>query len=210
MQGNNTDKTINRLSFSAAVLAGGESKRMGKNKAFLKLGGRRIIDLIVEELQTLFAEVIVVTDSPSEMASLTVRLVEDIFTGGKKNSLRGVHAALHTALYPSCFIMACDSPFLSLPLIEHMASFAREYDLVAPWLDGYYQPLFSFYNKTSLPVITEALEQKFYRIYALFDYLHVKKISKSAVRSYDPRQLSFFNINTREDYQHAKTLFPCS
>ncbi|MEW5921955.1 MAG: molybdenum cofactor guanylyltransferase [Bacillota bacterium] len=197
-------KGMKRLSLSAAVLAGGESKRMGENKAFLKLGGKRLIEIIVEELHHLFAEVIVVSDNPQELVYLPARLAGDIYREGEKNALRGIHAALSAAFHPSCFVVACDMPFLSLGLIEHMAAFALEYDLVAPRLDGHYQPLFSFYNKMGLPAITVALEQKQYKISSLFRKLRVKEIGEDVVNIYDPKQLSFLNINTREVLRYAE------
>jgi molybdenum cofactor guanylyltransferase len=177
---------------------------MGKNKAFLELGGKRLVDIIVYELGKLFREVIVVTDVPEKMAYLPVRLAEDIYKEGEKNALRGIHAALTVASHSSCFITACDMPFLSLSLIKYMASFAREYDLVTPKLAGYYQPMFSFYNKTSLPVINEAMMQQKYKITALFEKLHTKEIHADEVNTHDPKQLSFLNINSPDIFSWAE------
>ncbi len=195
------------LPFSAAVLAGGESKRMGEDKAFIKLGSQRLIEIIVRKLNSLFAEVIIVSDKHKELSYLSVRLVTDILREGEKNSLRGIHAALSAASYPSCFIAACDMPFLSLGLIRHMAVFALDYDLVAPFLDGYYQPFFCFYNQRVLPAISEALELKHYKVTSLFDKLRVKKIDKDIVEMYDPAQLSFLNINTPDVLRYAESIF---
>lgn len=188
------------LPFSAAILAGGDSKRMGENKAFVKLGDKALIDIIVGKLHPLFAEVLIVTDKAEALSYLPVRLVADIYKEGEKNTLRGIHAALSEALHPACFIVACDMPFISKGLIAYMAAFAMDYDLVAPRLEGYYQPLFAFYHKQALTVINEALEQKQYRVTALFQNqkLRVRNIDEETVSIYDPRQLSFLNINTRE------------
>lgn len=177
---------------------------MGKNKAFLELGGKRLVDIIVYELGKLFREVIVVTDIPEKMAYLPVRLAEDIHKEGEKNALRGIHAALTVASHSSCFITACDMPFLSLSLIKYMASFARDYDLVAPKVDGYYQPMFSFYNKTSLPLINKALVQQTYKITTLFEKLHTKVIFADVVNTHDPKQLSFININSPDIFSWAE------
>lgn len=195
------------LTLSAAVLAGGDSKRMGENKAFLKLGGERLIDLIVYELGKLFMEVIVVTDIPEKMAYLPVRLEKDIYKDGSKNALRGIHAAITAASHPSCFIIGCDMPFISVSLIKHMSSFTSEYDLVTPKLDGYYQPLFSFYNKTSLPVINKALQQQQYKITALPEKMHTKEIHADVVDTHDPKRLSFLNINSPEIFRWAEAFY---
>ncbi len=177
---------------------------MGENKAFLELGGKRLVDIIVHELGKLFTEVIVVTNDPAKMAYLPVRLAEDIHKESEKNALRGIHTALTVASHSSCFIIACDMPFISLSLIKHMSFFANEYDLVTPKLDGYYQPMFSFYNKTSLPVLNEALLQQKYKITALFTKLHAKEIHGDVVNTHDPKQLSFININSPDIFRWAE------
>lgn len=195
-----------KIMLSAAVLAGGESKRMGENKAFLKLDGRYLIELIIDKLCRLFTDVMVVTDMVREMDFLPVRLVEDLYTEGEKNALRGIHAALAAASQPSCFILACDMPFLSPALIKHMSSFAEDYDLIVPRLEGHYQPLFSFYHKKCLPYIHGALEQEYYKISSIYEKLNIKVIDEIAVQIYDPKQLSFFNINSRDDFHCAERL----
>lgn len=197
---------MTKLMLSAAVLAGGDSKRMGEKKAFLKFDGRYLIELIVEKLCHLFAEVMVVTDKVQEMDFLPARLVEDIYIEGEKSALRGVHAALSATSHHSCFILACDMPFLSSPLIRHMSFFAEDYDLVVPLLDGHYQPLFSFYHQKCLPVIHEALEEKHNKISRLYDRFNMKVIDEIAVQAYDPKRLSFFNINNRNDFCYAERL----
>lgn len=192
------------INLAAAVLAGGDSKRMGEDKAFLKLGSDRLIDIIVGKLSKIFPEIIVVTDKPHLIAHLPVRIVEDVYKDTEKNSLRGIHAALTAANNQSCFIMACDMPFISTSLIAYMSAYALDYDLVTPKLDGYYQPMFSFYNKTSLPVITAALESKDYKIHALYEKFHTRVINEDEVDTHDPRRLSFVNINSPEVYRWAK------
>ncbi|HAP32490.1 MAG TPA: molybdenum cofactor guanylyltransferase [Firmicutes bacterium] len=194
------------IMLSAAVLAGGESKRMGENKAFLRLDGRYLIELIIEKLCRLFTEVMVVTDMVREMDFLPVHLVEDVYHEGEKNALRGIHAALTATSQQSCFILACDMPFLSPALIKHMSSFAEDYDLIVPRLDGHYQPLFSFYHKKCLPFIHRALEQKYYKISSLYDNFNVKVIDEITVQIYDPKRLSFCNINNRDDFRCAERL----
>lgn len=201
---NEERKADKLLALSAAVLAGGDSKRMGKNKAFLELGGERLIDLIVSRLSKLFAEVFVVTNDPGKLSYLPVRLEEDIYKQGEKNSLRGIHTALNKASYFSCFVTACDMPFISLSLIKYMSDYTKEYDLVTPKLDGYYQPMFSFYNKKILPVIDEALMKRKYKITSLFKELKTKEIFADIVSLYDPKQLSFININSPEIFRWAE------
>jgi molybdopterin-guanine dinucleotide biosynthesis protein A len=190
-----------KLSFSAVLLAGGESKRMGMKKAFLKIGEETFIEIIHRRLEKLFSETIVVTDLPQEFTHLSARLTTDIIQDGAKNSLRGIHAGLSVASYPACFVIGCDMPFFSLALVEYMSQFALDYEVVVPSLEGYYQPLFAFYHKKSLGLIEQRLIEKRYKIHDLLAHFHLKAIEEEAIREYDPSLLSFNNINSPEDYR---------
>jgi len=190
-----------KLSLSAILLAGGENKRMGIKKAFLKVGGNTFIDIIYRKMDELFSEIIVVTDLPQDFSYLKARITTDLIQNSEKNALRGIHAGLSVASNPACFVVACDMPFLSLSLIKHMSQFALGYDIVVPLLDGYYQPLFAFYNKKALTLIQQRLEEKRYKIVDLYPHFHLKAIAEEIVRQHDPLLLSFSNINSPEDYR---------
>jgi molybdopterin-guanine dinucleotide biosynthesis protein A len=195
---------VEKLSFSAVLLAGGDSKRMGTNKAFLALEGRNLVDIVFEKLDSLFKEVIVVTDRLDEFAYLPARLTTDLVNEGDKNALRGIQAGLTLSSYSSSFVIACDMPFLALPLIHYMSRFAGEFDIVVPRVGHYYQPLFAFYNKTTLEVINRQLGDKKLKIVAFYSGLHLKEIGEDIVRFFDPHMLSFYNINTKEEFLMAK------
>jgi len=197
----------NKLSFTAAILAGGDSSRMGKDKAFLDLGGKPLIEIIYERLDGLFAEVLVVANTPQKFRQFPARTVTDIYREGRKNALRGIHAGLMEASYPSCFVMACDMPFVSGSLLRYMSQFASDYDLVIPFVEGYYQPLFAFYHKSTLGPIAGALEKQEHKIINVYEELSMKKITEKEVRSCDPEMLSFINVNTVEDYERARRYF---
>lgn len=198
---------MEKLSFSAVILAGGDSKRMGTNKAFLKLDGQNIIDIVFEKLAGFFKEVIVVTDRPKEFGYLPARLTTDFINEGEKNALRGIQAGLTVSSFFSSFVVACDMPFLSLPLVNYMSSFAEDFDVVVPRIGPYYEPLFAFYNKKALGTINCHLEKKKFKIFDLYSVLNVKEISEQKVSFFDPKKLSFFNINTKEDFLTAKKFY---
>lgn len=198
---------VEKLSLSAVVLAGGDSKRMGTNKAFLKLDGQNLIDIVFERLDRLFREIIIVTDRLDEFAYLPAKLTTDFVKDGEKNPLRGIQAGLTVSCYTSAFVVACDMPYLNLPLIQYMSRFAKDFDVVVPRIGCFYEPLFAFYNKTTLEVINSHLEKKIFKIFDFYATLNIKEIDEHTVKIFDPEMLSFYNINTREDYLKAKKLF---
>ncbi len=198
---------FNKMDLSAVLLAGGDSTRMGTNKAFLKLNNVNLVDLIFEKLAGIFKEVLIVTDKNSSFQHLEAKVVSDLVTLGKKNALRGIHSGLMYASSDASFLVACDMPFISKPLICHMATYALEYDLVIPRIGGHYQPLFAFYHRRVLKPVTRALQEEHYKITGFYAGLKLKEISEDTVKRYDPEMLSFININTPQDYARAKKLF---
>lgn len=199
---------ISKLPFTAVLLAGGESKRMGRDKAFLKLGKERLIDIVFRKLDHLFSEVIIVADRWQDLNYLPAKkFTGDLFKKSEKCALRGVHAGLSLATSPSCFIAGCDMPFLSLPLIRYMSRFTADFDIVAPHLEGHYQPLYAFYKKSILGFVTQRLESNKLQLQGIYPHLKVKAIGEGAVKRFDPQLLSFHNVNTKENFQKAQKFY---
>ena len=199
-----------KLPLTAILLAGGESKRMGTDKAFLKLGKERLVDIVFRKLDKLFSDIIIVTDRQREFSYLPARLTGDIIKNSEKCALRGIHAGLSMANSSSCFVVGCDMPFLSLPLVHYMSRFAANFDIVAPHLGGYYQPLFAFYKKSILNCITQRLKDNRLKLTGLYPYLKVKPIREGTVKRFDPQMLSFHNVNTKESFVKAQNIYNLS
>ncbi len=202
--------TKSKLPFTAVLLAGGESKRMGKDKVFLKLGKERLIDLVFRKLDSLFSEVIIVSDRCQELSYLPAKFTGDLFGKGPKCALRGIHAGLSLATTSSSFITGCDMPFISLPLIRYMSRFAGEFEVVVPRLGEYYQPLFAFHNKSILDTITWHLEENKLKLTGIYPHLEIKCIEEKIIKRFDPLMLSFHNLNTKESLHHAQKVYNLS
>lgn len=198
---------MTKLPLSAVILAGGDSKRMGTNKAFLRLEDSNLIDLVFNRVNSLFAETIVVSDRLEELAYLPAKLTKDLYTGVEKSALRGIHAGLTVSSYPASFVIGCDMPFFSLSLINYMSRFAVQYDVVVPRHGEHFQPLFAFYNKTTLDLILERLKENKLKISDLYRSLRIKDIVEDTIKEFDPHFFSFNNINTRDDYYKLKKNF---
>ncbi len=187
----------------AVILAGGDSKRLGRPKSQLDFQGCSLIELMVERLGKSFRRLTIVTDRPELYRHLPVRLASDLLTGQAKSPLRGIHAGLSMADLPYQFVAACDMPFLSLDLIRYMAGFAQSYDAVVPKVGSYFQPLHAFYNRSCISVIEKQLYRKSYKITDFYANLEIRYIDLEEIVRFDPNQKSFFNINTWDDYKRA-------
>jgi len=207
---------------SAVVLAGGDSRRMGTDKAFLKMpGGETIIETILSKLARLSEEMILVTNRPQRYEPLGVKVVADIYPG--KGSLGGVYTGLCAMSHSHGLVVACDMPFLKPPLLRYMRVRAPEDDVVGPragpWggLEGVKEgeetakehllhPLHAIYAKSCLEPMKDLLEGGDLRIISFYPRVRVRYVEKGEIDIFDPEHLSFFNINTLADLRRAEGL----
>jgi molybdopterin-guanine dinucleotide biosynthesis protein A len=210
------------LEISGIVLAGGKSRRMGgRNKAFLKLDGRPLIEIVVERVRSVCTEVLVVAGDTRPYTKLDVPLVEDRFHGA--GVLGGLHAGLEAASHELALVVGCDMPFLNLQLLCAFAEWAEGFDVAIlrhapPALRGfaapgppprkagrteggqYVEPLHAAYRCTCLPAIEAAIRARKRRVVSFFPYVRVRTIAPAEIIPIDPDMRSFRNINTPDEW----------
>ena len=128
--------TADRDPLSLAIIAGGQSRRMRRDKAFVELGGKPLIERVIERSAELGqAETILITNSAADYAHLGLPMYGDIFPG--KGSLGGIYTALTRASQSAVLVLACDMPFINPDLLRFMiAQLDEDTDIVAPRVDG--------------------------------------------------------------------------
>lgn len=188
---------------SGVILAGGRNQRFeGKNKSFLRIGGRRIIDRIYEVFAAVFAEIIIVTNDPGAYLEFDATIVSDVFS--VRSSLTGIHSGLFYAANPFIFVAACDIPFLQERLVrlvlEHVEANAG---VVIPQTEAGLEPLCAVYAKSCLPVAERCIRNEVFKIRSFFKPLRVVQIPEKTLRRADSELGSFFNINTPADLARA-------
>ena len=191
---------------SGVILAGGLSTRYGgENKAFLKVGGERILDRLLSVYSKLFDEIILVTNTPQEFLDCNALIVTDLFT--VRSSLTGIHAGLFYASNPFAFFCACDTPFLKKAVIETiLANLEPEVDLVIPQTSAGLEPLCAAYSRRCLKPAEEHIRQNKLKIQMALSGKRIKMIPEGVLREKDPELQSFFNINCPEDLARAEQL----
>ena len=191
---------------SAIILAGGRSSRMGQPKALLPFNGEPLIAHVVRKLQQSFGEVIVVAAPDQELPPLPVKLARDDVA--HQGPVSGIFHGLKTSSVPVNFVGSCDMPFFSLPLVSYLISQIAHHDVVVPEWAGRLQPLFAVYRSTVAAHLAEQLRRGELRPIFLFQKVRTKTVSAEEIRRFDPEGLSFFNMNTPEDYQAALARWP--
>ncbi|OGO05329.1 MAG: hypothetical protein A2Y73_06265 [Chloroflexi bacterium RBG_13_56_8] len=196
------DEEEDAISVSAAILAGGRSVRLGRDKASVQLAGETLLDRVVRMMSCLSDDVIVVVRPGQARVVVDARILMDAAPHV------GVMAAIATILaeahYGWSFVAACDMPFISLGLVRYMISLTHGYDVVVPQLEVGLEPLHALYHKRCLPALRKALARGERRVISFYGELRVRYISLSEMRPYDPLGRSFFNINTAEDLNRAE------
>ena len=188
---------------SGIVLAGGKSQRMGRNKALMELGGKTLISRVLDKLSRLCDELIISASEVEKYAHLPARVVPDAIPG--RGALSGVHTGLAAMRNERAVVVACDLPFLSLPLLRYMAAVAFGYDVVVPVVGGYYEPLHAVYGADCVGQIEQLVTEGPQRIVALYRRVRVREVTEGEVRLFGA-ELSFMNVNTPEDWDEAQRL----
>jgi len=194
------------VKITGIILAGGKNLRMGRNKAFLEIDGRRIIDRTKDLFLEVFDEVLLVTNSPLDYLALDLRLVSDLIPD--KGSLGGIYTGLFHASHSHAFVAACDMPFLNRRLIGHLAQLAPKFDIVIPKTNDGLQPLHAVYSQSCLPFMEDLLRRDNLKIIDFFPRVNVREVRADEILPYDPELKTFLNVNTPEDLQKIRESAP--
>ncbi|MBN1221297.1 MAG: molybdenum cofactor guanylyltransferase [Anaerolineae bacterium] len=190
---------------SIAILAGGQSRRMGRDKAFLEVGGLPIMARVLAQVEPLSNDVFISTNSPEKYAQFGLRLVADVCP--LQAVLGGIYSALAAARYHHLLVVACDMPFLQADLLQHLIDLAPTADAVVPLLKASRpEVLHAVYSKRCLPAIRVCLQNNRLRVIDMFAEITVRYVERDEIAKFDPNFYSFINLNTPADWQRAQAL----
>ena len=187
---------------TVAILAGGQSRRMGSDKSFVPLVGKPLVQHVIERAQILDTGLMIITNSPEKFGAFGLPLYQDVLPNS--GSLGGVYTALHYSPTEYVLCVACDMPFINSALLQYIASFRHGYDAVVPWIAGRPEGLFAMYNWRCMVPIQEQIERRELRISRLFQRLHTLFVPEEQIARFDPELRSFINLNTPENLAHAE------
>ncbi|MFC1881498.1 molybdenum cofactor guanylyltransferase [Thermodesulfobacteriota bacterium] len=191
---------------TGVILSGGLNTRFdGENKAFISVGGRRIIDRLLDVFSDLFDEIILVTNHPELFLQWDLTIVTDIFD--LRSSLTGIHTGLFYSNNPYAFFSACDTPFLKKELVEILVKqIEQKFDIIMPETAAGFEPLCAIYSKRCLKPAEDHLKANKVKIQWAFRSNRIKHIPENQLRTVDPELRSFLNINTPEDLVRAEEM----
>ena len=190
---------------TGVIQAGGKSTRMGgEPKALLELGGRRIIERVLDAVRPVVDDVLIVTNTPDLYGFLGVPMVPDVYPD--HGSLGGIFSGLAAAGGEAAFTVACDMPFLHPDVARLVVGRAGEGDVVIPRVGEQLETMHALYAKACLPHIEARLKAGRLKIVGFFDDVRVVEIPEADVARHRAPDVVFMNVNTPDELARARAL----
>jgi molybdopterin-guanine dinucleotide biosynthesis protein A len=200
------------------ILAGGQSRRMGQDKALMLLGGRTLLQRVIDVLAPICTDLILVANEPERYAAFALKTAPDVYPGA--GSLGGLYSGLAAARSETVIAVACDMPYLNASLLEFMVEQAIEADAVVPDLSAAtlspgerpkakqldLHPLHAVYGRACLAPIEAQLRAGDLRMMGFFQQVNVRFIKRAEVLRFDPQLRSMVNLNTPEEWAEAERI----
>jgi molybdopterin-guanine dinucleotide biosynthesis protein A len=195
--------------WTGAILAGGRARRLGGlNKAGLVLhpGGASVLDRQLARLRHVVDRTIIIANDAERFSGAGVPVIPDVFPGG--GALGALYTAVHAAETEWTLVVACDMPFLSEPLLAHLVSVGRSFDIAIPRTARGYEPLCATYSRRSAGELRRLIEEKRFRLsdVARIPGLKVREVGRDELDRFGPEEVLFLNLNTPDDHARAVDL----
>ncbi len=186
---------------TGVILVGGKSRRMGRDKAFLEVAGRPLVERVLEVFRENFERVILVGDREERFAGYGLPVLPDIFPG---SALGGIFTGLHAAETGYIFVSACDLPFPNVRVLRYLCSLRTGFDAVVPKTALGYEPLFALYSKSCLASMRKQLESGDFCAYGYYPQVRVRYVPYEELAHLDRDGKAFLNINTPAEFAEIK------
>lgn len=190
-----------RFPVTGAILMGGDSTRLGRDKAALPWGEGTLLEHVHHILAPLCAEVVLVTrpdrvDQVRAVAPSGSRVIPDVLSG--RGPLVGIHAALSQAACERVLVVGCDMPWLSARLLAGLLK-EGEGEVVIPRTESGWEPLHAVYARSCLPAVEASLGDGSAPVASFFTEVRVQVWTPARWECYDPTGRSFASINSPAD-----------
>jgi molybdopterin-guanine dinucleotide biosynthesis protein A len=183
------------------AVAGGKSRRMGRDKALLPWGSETLLDHTLAQLRAVCEDVRILSGSAPLYLGHGATVILDHFQNA--GPLGGLEAALASPGVAAGLFLAVDMPFVPVELLKELVGLVEGVDAIVPVAAGGAQPLCAVYRASCLPAIRACVEAGDFRMTAFWPQVHVRELTEAELARFgDPTSL-FFNINTPDDFDRA-------
>ena len=185
---------------SAAILAGGRASRFGgRDKSALIVEGLPILDRQMAVLSKITDDVMFVVGEQTTPPRSDVRVVRDRVTAS--GPLGGLDAALAAARHDALVLLACDMPFVTARLLEHLLALTSGADAVVPRTERGYHPLCAAYTRACQPAIAVRLDRGQLRMVDFLADVRVRVVCGDELAALGDHHRLLANINTPAEHE---------
>jgi len=196
---------------TAIILSGGKSTRMGGNKSLLLLDGKTVIEHVFDNMQSIFSNVILITNQAEEYRFLGIEMFEDVFK--YQGPLAGIHSGLYHSTTEKNFIISCDLPLMTKEMIEFIVDYETDKLITVTRADGFIQQLCGIYSKECVSAAEKLLASEVTisgnhhnhkskcQVLQLIDHVGAEIIGADAIPCYEEGM--FLNMNRKKDYEEV-------
>jgi len=181
---------------------------LGHDKISENLRNSSLLQNVVSSVESLVSEIIIVVAGKRILPRLEtireIKTVSDVYPGN--GSLGGIHAGLSASGSFYNLVVAADMPFLNRSLLQYIFDISESFDFVLPRIETFFEPLHAVYSKNCIAPAESLIRQGRKPIVGLFDHVKVRYVDREEIDRFDPKHLSFFNINTKEDLDRARQI----
>lgn len=188
------------MSWSVAILAGGQARRLGgQDKRALLIDGVTILDRQLAALRPLTCDITLVGGGQAPEPALTA--IADLLPG--TGALGALYTALATATSRRVLVLACDLPFVTTPFLEYLLRVAPDAAAVVPESPAGAQPLCAVYQRDAASSLRATLDEGDLSVRNAVARLDPRRLSTGELRPFDPDGWLLWNVNTPGDHSRA-------
>ena len=184
---------------SAYIMAGGKSKRFGKDKLIYNYKGKPLIEHVIDVLKPIFKKVYIITNDNEKLSYLNLPIYSDIIQG--LGPMGGILTALSYSETELVFCFAGDTPNINSDFIRYMISISDQHDIIVPHFEKYYEALHAIYRKSCIPVIKDYISRGNYKIIDMYSEVDTRLVEKDEIVKYSDVYMLFKNINYIDDLE---------